>query len=385
MRCVIADVTYGNQRRKRHSREVWDRVYCIAEKVQRPRSGRRSPPAVGGGGLGTPAPDEWSAGREQLAQDEALGARGEALDRPPKRGDEPPKLLVFLRSTGRGIPQCRAPGPNRAMEDWKGRIHTRGESGYSRRRCGIRRQLKMAAALPAVFAGEGGAFFMPARPYNAARLPELDKRFNRLCGSACGKLPREPFVPAFGRPAVVVGDLEMKERLAAEAGPVTVVAHAELSHRERRRKRELRAADRALDRVTLFHRPVLPQRPGRFNGVDGGGGRRYDRAMRLYVWLRIVWLSLRWVGRINIGNRVRYQGRIWTVSNGVALPKWSLVRWEPQEYLEYVHEGDFQLIQSPREWWRSFQSGYRFYMGYWFAIWASGSRLMWDAPGVTRR
>lgn len=104
---------------------------------------------------------------------------------------------------------------------------------------------------------------------------------------------------------------------------------------------------------------------------------------RVFIWLRIVRLALGWVGKINLGNRVKYAGQIWTVSNGVARPSWSLVRYEPHQYLEYINEKDFQLIQNPTEWFRSFRSGYRFYMGYWFDIWASGSRLMWNDPTVT--
>lgn len=45
---------------------------------------------------------------------------------------------------------------------------------------------------------------------------------------------------------------------------------------------------------------------------------------RLYWWLRILGYLARWMFQFNIGDRVRYDGKEWTLSQGVCAPTWSL-------------------------------------------------------------
>ncbi len=89
-------------------------------------------------------------------------------------------------------------------------------------------------------------------------------------------------------------------------------------------------------------------------------------------WLYIVWLSFKWVWRINLSDQVVYNGQIWTLYQGVNHPRWKMCRgshddntWESA----LVHCDEFRKVWTPRNLWGSFRCGYRFYMGYWFDIW----------------
>jgi hypothetical protein len=88
---------------------------------------------------------------------------------------------------------------------------------------------------------------------------------------------------------------------------------------------------------------------------------------KILWWLFVVRLSLRWIGRLNLGDQVVFEGKRWRLNQGVADPYWALARED--EYLERVHRDKFRKVRGPRAAWTSFRSGYRFYMGYWFDIW----------------
>jgi len=100
----------------------------------------------------------------------------------------------------------------------------------------------------------------------------------------------------------------------------------------------------------------------------------------VYWRLRIVWMSLRWIPRPNLRDRVIYDGREWTLTQGVKSPIWTLRRGDYSAFPSdaesaFVHENDFEKVRSLANYLGSFRSGYRFYMGYWFAIWRRGWRL----------
>lgn len=94
----------------------------------------------------------------------------------------------------------------------------------------------------------------------------------------------------------------------------------------------------------------------------------------IYWRLYAIRLSLRWVLSLNIGDEVCYEGRIWQLNQGVRAPVWTLV--QNGESID-AHESDFVKLHGPVHWWRSFRSGYRFYMGYWYAIWMREGILPW--------
>ena len=90
---------------------------------------------------------------------------------------------------------------------------------------------------------------------------------------------------------------------------------------------------------------------------------------RLYWWLYVVRLSLRWVPRLNIGRMVWWRGEKWMLIQGVCAPAWDLVRGDERQ--DHVHEREFRAVQNPAEWVRAFRSGYGFYMANWYGIWVN--------------
>lgn len=109
----------------------------------------------------------------------------------------------------------------------------------------------------------------------------------------------------------------------------------------------------------------------------------YSAITCVFIFLQ----AISWIGKINLGGKVRYKGKVWMVNNGVSAPFWDL--WQPESKARAnVNEKDFQLIQNPVEWWLSFKYGWRFYYGYWFHIWrrqfACGERIMRPAQHICR-
>ena len=88
---------------------------------------------------------------------------------------------------------------------------------------------------------------------------------------------------------------------------------------------------------------------------------------RIYWWLFVIRLSLRWIPRLNLGRRVWWRGENWMLIQGVCEPLWDLCRGG--EVQKYIPESEFRAVQNPVEWWWAFKSGYRFFMTCWYRIW----------------
>ena len=92
---------------------------------------------------------------------------------------------------------------------------------------------------------------------------------------------------------------------------------------------------------------------------------------RFKWWIFCVWLGVKWMPRLNLGDEVVYQGRIWMLRQGVRSPVWTLTRkavngeWVAME----AHERDFRKRRTLRNYWGSFRSGYRFFRMNWYGIW----------------
>lgn len=98
---------------------------------------------------------------------------------------------------------------------------------------------------------------------------------------------------------------------------------------------------------------------------------------KIYWWLFVIKLSLRWIPRLNIGDVVLYKGGEWVLYQGVCDPSWSLAKIGSNEYEELVHRDKFTKKHSLKNYWRSFTSGYHFYMTCWFDIWVNGGIQPW--------
>lgn len=89
---------------------------------------------------------------------------------------------------------------------------------------------------------------------------------------------------------------------------------------------------------------------------------------KLYWKVRIFFLALRWIPQVNLGDKVRYQGKIFSVSNGNRAASWRLGG------LDNGRDGWVPRNECKKVWtfanvrW-SFLAGWRFYMTSWFDIW----------------
>lgn len=90
----------------------------------------------------------------------------------------------------------------------------------------------------------------------------------------------------------------------------------------------------------------------------------------LYWRIRIMWMALKWVTTLNLGDVVIYKGKRYVLNQGVCSPYWDMGAADGGEYLKRIHENDFTKERTLKNYLGSFRSGYRFFMGYWFDIWA---------------
>jgi hypothetical protein len=89
---------------------------------------------------------------------------------------------------------------------------------------------------------------------------------------------------------------------------------------------------------------------------------------KIRYWIFIVYLSIKWMFKTNLGNYVWYKGKKHIVCNGVISEMWRLGD------LDNGHEGwvprkECKLVLSADNIFHSFKWGYGFYMGYWYDIW----------------
>ena len=98
--------------------------------------------------------------------------------------------------------------------------------------------------------------------------------------------------------------------------------------------------------------------------------------IRLYYWLKILCLSAKWVFALNLGDEVEYRGETWVLIQGVRSPYWTLSWCGGTETCE-VNASRFRKLRTWRNYIHSFQSGYRFYMGYWFELWCRKGIRPW--------
>lgn len=92
-------------------------------------------------------------------------------------------------------------------------------------------------------------------------------------------------------------------------------------------------------------------------------------------YLLVIWLSLKWVFRVNLGDVVLYRGNKYVVFNGVMSKSWRIDidngrdGWVPRS--ECRKHITFANLHN------SFKSGYHFYMTNWYVIWANDGVKPW--------
>ena len=99
--------------------------------------------------------------------------------------------------------------------------------------------------------------------------------------------------------------------------------------------------------------------------------------MKKLRWkLFICWLSFKWIFKTNLGDLVYYRDKTYVVANGVRANQWRLHNLENKDN-GWVKRNECRKVVSISNMSRSFKSGYRFYMGYWFDIWVNEGIKPW--------
>lgn len=83
---------------------------------------------------------------------------------------------------------------------------------------------------------------------------------------------------------------------------------------------------------------------------------------------RYIWLGIKSISKLNLGDRVIYQGRICHLTQGVYNPRWHMHDVETNERFEFVHRDDFKKVISLKNVIWDIKHMYRFYMDYWHDI-----------------
>ena len=103
--------------------------------------------------------------------------------------------------------------------------------------------------------------------------------------------------------------------------------------------------------------------------------------LRVYYWLKIVWLSLKQIHKIHLGDKVilktdKYP-TTWTVINGVCSESWKLSGLRDGEEVIEVPRKDCKKIKTFQNYLGSYKFRYGFYMGYWYDIWCREGIQPW--------
>lgn len=91
---------------------------------------------------------------------------------------------------------------------------------------------------------------------------------------------------------------------------------------------------------------------------------RLAQLVGLAVAFRYAW---RRTWRVGLGDVVISKGRRLQIINGVTAPSWDVIDIDTREALR-CHERDMRKERTPWNYLGSFRNGWRFWMGYWFAI-----------------
>jgi hypothetical protein len=90
----------------------------------------------------------------------------------------------------------------------------------------------------------------------------------------------------------------------------------------------------------------------------------------------IIWLSFKWMFRVNLGDVVWYSGKKYTVCNGVRCNSWRLGDLDNGDD-GWVKRDLCRKLWTVKNMCTSFKSGYSFYMSNWYGIWRNGGIKPW--------
>lgn len=106
-----------------------------------------------------------------------------------------------------------------------------------------------------------------------------------------------------------------------------------------------------------------------------------EKLNKIRWWLFIVWISLRWIHRTNLGDIVIYNGKEYFVNNGAVPNLWNLVEnkdyYDGREYLDNIPRELCKKKYSFKNISYSYRSAYHFYMTNWYSIWCNNGVEDW--------
>ncbi len=97
---------------------------------------------------------------------------------------------------------------------------------------------------------------------------------------------------------------------------------------------------------------------------------------KIRVKFLIIHLCIRWMFRVNLGDKVIYKGQEYVVANGVRSNSWRLHGLN-NGVSGWVSRDDCCKVKTLPNYINSFKSGYRFYVGYWYDIWVRVGVKQW--------
>jgi len=97
---------------------------------------------------------------------------------------------------------------------------------------------------------------------------------------------------------------------------------------------------------------------------------------RIRYRLYIVWLASKWIFKTNLGDKVWYRGKKYTVANGSRNGCWRLHLLKDDNF-GWVPRKECSKVLSIGNLLRGFKSGHWFYMTNWYDIWLRGGIQPW--------
>lgn len=97
---------------------------------------------------------------------------------------------------------------------------------------------------------------------------------------------------------------------------------------------------------------------------------------KILVYFMILFLSIKWMFKIVLGDKIVYQGTQYIVANGVRPYSWRLVNLRNGDN-GWVKRNECKKVKTLSNMLGSFKSGYSFYMGYWYSIWVNVGIETW--------
>ena len=97
---------------------------------------------------------------------------------------------------------------------------------------------------------------------------------------------------------------------------------------------------------------------------------------KLKYWLLIVLLSIKWMFKVCLGDKIVYQGKEYEVINGVVQNSWKLSGLD-NGHDGWVQRKECKKVKALSNVIGSFKSGYNFYMSAWYSLWVKVGIKQW--------